>query len=369
MNIKIFQNIGSKIYHNNNFYSNIESDMNITWKYKNIYKDRNDIKYMNLYTLGKDIDMYIPDKHIASYQNLKNNVIANMRSFYEVGANFTDLSKYLEYLPSNTLMPFLQIREEALLNIYQTIKRPINYDFYLALEKVLADILKYKIFYVGSESYKNYVNYKQFGTRTYRLKTTKSSFPILSYPRNLRHLIKPRNDMFLELDFNAFECRVLLAATHKQQPISDLHLFHEKILRTPRKEAKNLVYSWLYDFMSDKPQGQILGQIYERETILNLFWHGQEIENLFQEYIQVYDKNQAFNNWVQSSASGIFLRQVVKIHELLKNMKSKIAFLLHDAIVIDLTDFERNRIKDIVHVFENTCFGHFKANTDLRSHL
>ena len=65
------------------------------------------------------------------------------------------------------------------------------------------------------------------------------------------------------------------------------------------------------------------------------------------------------NYLVQSTASDIFLRQAIKVHDLLKTKKSFISFMIHDSLVIDLCEEERNLILPIVQNFSRTNFGDF----------
>jgi DNA polymerase I-like protein with 3'-5' exonuclease and polymerase domains len=65
---------------------------------------------------------------------------------------------------------------------------------------------------------------------------------------------------------------------------------------------------------------------------------------------------------VQSTASDIFLRQAIKICDLLKEKKSFISFMIHDSLVIDFCEGERDMILPIVQNFSRTNFGDFLAN-------
>ena len=45
-----------------------------------------------------------------------------------------------------------------------------------------------------------------------------------------------------------------------------------------------------------------------------------------------------------------------------KGLKTNVAFLIHDSIVLDVPLEEKARIKEIVQIFENTKLGKFKVN-------
>mgnify|MGYP007000094991 len=54
-----------------------------------------------------------------------------------------------------------------------------------------------------------YVDYDIFGTVTGRMTTKRGSFPALNLKRELKKHVRPNNDVFLELDFNAAEIRTM----------------------------------------------------------------------------------------------------------------------------------------------------------------
>ena len=63
-----------------------------------------------------------------------------------------------------------------------------------------------------------YIKYNIFGTKTGRLTTKPNSFPILTLKKEYRSILKPNNDLFVELDYNAAELRVLLTLMNVEQP-------------------------------------------------------------------------------------------------------------------------------------------------------
>ena len=69
--------------------------------------------------------------------------------------------------------------------------------------------------------------------------------------KEFRSIVKPKNDYFLELDFNAAEVRTLLSLAGSKQPHIDIHAWNlaqgmgENV--ESREDAKKAFFSWLYD--------------------------------------------------------------------------------------------------------------------------
>ena len=74
-----------------------------------------------------------------------------------------------------------------------------------------------------------------------------------------------------------------------------------------------------------------------------MYWDGQVVKTMFGREIEA-DRSHALNYIIQSTTADLVLRQVVKIHDMLRDKKSFIAFTIHDNIVLDMTDEERYNI-------------------------
>ena len=74
------------------------------------------------------------------------------------------------------------------------------------------------------------------------------------------------------------------------------------------------------------------------------------------------DKHHALNYLIQSTTSDVVLSRAFKIANKLKDKKSFISFTLHDSIVIDFEDSERELIGEMLSIFSDTPFGKFKVN-------
>ena len=67
---------------------------------------------------------------------------------------------------------------------------------------------------------------------------------------------------------------------------------------------------------------------------------------------------------VQSVAADLALEQATKVWALLKKNKAKssVAFIVHDALVIDFDLADRELFKEVQEIFSLTRFGKFPVN-------
>ena len=208
---------------------------------------------------------------------------------------------------------------------------------------------------------KRIIDYDVLGSRTGRLTNKSGSIPILTLKKELRSIIEPQNDLFAEFDYNAAEARVLLALCGVEQPQDDIHDWNiQNVFRGlgTREEAKVRLFSWLYNPNSDD---HLLNRTYDRKKVLKKYYDGKAVKNIFGREIESDDFH-ALNYLIQSTCADLVLEQAVKLDNLLKNKKSKIAFIVHDSIVVDVTKEDFNMMTTMLNCFADTRLGKFKVN-------
>jgi len=207
--------------------------------------------------------------------------------------------------------------------------------------------------------------YITFWDKTGRLTTKPNSFPILTLKSNYKDLVVPNNDWLLELDFNSAELRTLLSLAGHEQPKEDIHMWNrENIFKDDslsRQEAKTKIFAWLYNSTSQMPEAE---KIYDREKIKNEYFDGSNVKTLFDRKIQA-DNHHSLSYIIQSTTSDLLLRQMIKIHDFLKDKKSYVAFCVHDSIVIDLSKEDRSSLEELISLFRDTDLGEFKVNASV----
>ena len=354
------------------------AELTKTWKHTNHFQNSNSIEYAQLFCDGRGLDDVCPPRLKERWTALNKRMKAFLRSFREAKISLQD-NCFFDLVPEATLVEFLNMKNEITEHVLENHEKPQNYDFLLLLSQLTGEIGQRKLnlnqklkrsdlsldkmrrFNNKFSKIQPYVKYNIFGTKTGRLTTTKGFFPILNFDKDFRHIIEPTNDLFLELDFNATELRVLLALLSKEQPSDDLHEWNaEHIYRglQSREEAKKRIFAWLYN---PESRDHLSGRFYDRDKLKAKYYKDGKVVNPYGREIDS-DAHHAVNYLIQSTASDLFLRQAVKIYDFLKDKKSFISFMIHDSMIIDMSVEDKKYIGEIVGKFQQTEFGNFKTN-------
>ena len=383
----LFQTLDNKhkcigVYYDGNLYFDDEFPAGIskTWSYSSSLRNR-EIRYGYLQCGGESLDSVCPSGIKDDWDKINNKLKAFMRSIHLAKVSLDDICFY-DVVPEKFLLEYCEIKNRITKHVFENFLPPKNLRFLTLLTKVIEDIDQQKLnididefkpFLAQREARKwrkkvqnisPYVRYDIFGTKTGRLTTKKYSFPILTFPKRYRSIIKPNNDLFVELDYNGAELRTLLALSDKKQPAIDIHewnrrfLFENKVLS--RQEVKNSIFAWLYN-SKEHSNEKMLRKMYDKDKVLNEYWDGKMVRTCFNREIPA-DKHHALNYIIQSTCADLILQKMIKIYDILKDRKSNISFCIHDSIVIDLHKDDKHLMKDIVDEFTNTRFGKFKSN-------
>ena len=358
------------------YYGKIPEGITKTWAYSPFLSDR-EVEYANLYCGGSSLEDVVPTAYADRWELIQNKLKAYFRSFNEAKVDLNE-NCFFDLVPERFLLEFCEIKNKITETVLQNYEKPEDYEFMLNLTKVVESMkskklnidvsnIKTRLFEFKARQWKDkvvkgspYISYDIYGTKTGRMTTKKNSFPILTLPKEYRSVIKPTNDWFVELDFNAAELRTLLSLAGREQPEGDIHNWNiENIFKEnmSREKAKKSIFAWLYNPSMKHPAEKV----YNRTSVLDKHWDGDKIQTIYGREIEA-DKHHALNYVIQSTTSDLFLRRMIDVHEILKNKKSHIAFCVHDSLVIDLDNEEKDMIPEIKKIFSDTELGNFKVN-------
>ena len=351
-------------------FDSIPQGLTRTWKYTGSITDPS-VEYAWLYANGARLEQVCPEDLQERLTAAQKRFRAYRKSF-EIGKIDLREHCFFDLVPESFLMEFCEIKNQVTEHVFENYEKPLNYNLLSDFEKLLHKIRYQNLnlnkegcrqLYVSSvgrrkanELMKNnyFIDYNLFGTVTGRLTTRPKSFPILTLKKEFRKLIKPHNDWLISLDYNGAEVRTLLHLSGHQQPKVDIHEWNVKHLfdnEVDRDTAKTLFFGWLYNPESDAIQTKY----YNREKVLDKWYDGGYINTPFKRKIKV-DERRALNYLIQSTTSDRVLERAVKIDEFLQNKKSFISHIVHDEIVIDLSDEDRDELPWIKQIFENDNF-------------
>ena len=352
-----------------------------TWSISQYLKDMS-IEYAYLYCQASLSDA-CPEHLRDELNQVMNSLKAFMISMKEAKVDLDEHCFY-DLTPDSFLVDFCEIKNKISQHVFDNYERPKNYDFLdkllfitqeISLEKLCLDFSRFKND-CADFAFRNklksvraarpYVQYNIFGSKTGRMTTRPNSFPILTLNKDFRKAILPNNDKFVELDFNAFELRILLYLLDREQPNVDIHEWNIKNVyggRPTREKAKKRIFAWLYNLESNDYLSE---RTYNREEILEKYWDGTKITNPFGRTIEC-DRFHAISYLVQSTAVDIVLRQMIKLHDLLKDKKSYIAFTIHDSVVIDMAEEDMSLLPELKREFSTFRDTQFLTNVSIGS--
>ncbi len=294
-----------------------------TWKYSESLRDYSHLEFAWLYVEGKPLSSVCPDSIKAQWESACCKLEAYKKSLSTAKVSLTE-NCIFDVIPKKFLLNYLYLKNEITRSVFDKYSKPRNYDHLLGTHKMIEEIRfqtvnvdrravrmksfkkKVRTFAKDLNKKGSSIRYNLFGTKTGRLTTERGSFPILTLDKDLREFIKPNNDAFLEIDFNAAELRTLLALSGKEQPNEDIHDWNIKnIFRTSmtREEAKKRVFSWLYNPDTKDPN---LNQVYDRASIKREYWDGSSVTTPFHRKIES-DEHHSINYVLQSTTSDVCL--------------------------------------------------------------
>ena len=383
----LFQTLDNKnkcvgVYYDGNLYFNDEFPKGIseTWSYSSSLGDR-EVRYGHLQCGGKSLDSVCPSDIKDDWDKINSKLKAFMRSIHLAKVSLDDNCFY-DLVPEKFLLEFCEIKNRITKHVFENFLPPKNLRFLTLLTKVVEDINQQKLnIDIGEfkpflaehkarqwrkkiENISPYIKYDIFGTKTGRLTTKKYSFPILTFPKKYRSILKPNNNLFVELDYNGAELRTLLALSDKNQPSMDIHEWNRRYLpedkTLSRQQIKNSIFAWLYN-SKKHPNEKTLRAMYDKDKVLHDYWDGETVKTCFNREVPA-DEHHALNYIIQSTCADLILQKMIKIYDILEGKKSHIAFCVHDSIVIDLHADDKHLMKDIIDEFSNTRFGKFRTS-------
>jgi hypothetical protein len=350
-----------------------------TWRYSASIADPS-VEYAWIRAVGRPIADCCPEELKEELGAAQRKMKAYLKSFAIAKVNMADHCVF-DLIPHDFLVRFCEIKNKITEHVFETHEAPPNYEHLNGVYKLLHKI-RYQKLNLNSEdckqlfyssmnrqkiqelmkSYKT-IDYNMFGTVTGRLTTHPGSFPMLTLKKELRRIIKPHNDLMMSLDYNGAEIRTLLELCDREQPEYDIHEWNiQNIINDldmTREEAKLYFFAWLYN-----PESiDIESDYYDRKKVLDKHYVDGYIHTPYGRKIKV-EQRKALNYLIQSTTADRVLAKAVLIDKMLEGKKSFISHIVHDEIVIDYADEDRDMVVGIRDIFEDGYVANIKAGKD-----
>ncbi|HAI19246.1 MAG TPA: hypothetical protein DCM10_15195, partial [Xanthomarina gelatinilytica] len=200
-----------------------------TWSYSAFLEHRS-VEYAKIYCGGQTLDKVCPEPLRERWERVSNKLKAFIKSFTTSRVSLNE-SCFFDLVPSKFLLEYCYVKDLICKHVFDTYERPPNYDYMVELTKVIEQVrnskltlnrknlslykTKHRKFIQKLNQLQPYCNFNIWGTKTGRLTTHPHSFPILTLDRELRGVVVPKNDYFIELDYNAAELRTLISLQGK----------------------------------------------------------------------------------------------------------------------------------------------------------
>lgn len=241
--------------------------------------------------------------------------------------------------------------------------------------------------------------YKQTLTRTGRLSSVEPNLQNIptrdELGRNVKKAFLPTNDLFLSADYSQIELRILAHISQSTDLIKafvngdDIHTFvasdlfnksYDEVTKNERRIAKSVIFGIVYGIsgfglgenigVSPKEAKKFIEKYYELYPgvkeymdliikdaynsgyVRTLFNRKRNIDELFNSNFMIRQGGEriALNTPIQGTSADIIKMAMIKIDELFtkNNIKSKMILQIHDELVFDVIESEKEKVVSIV---------------------
>ena len=362
------------------FFEDLPKTLTQTWSFSPSI-DRDGIEFAKIFINGKTLSCICPEHLKQDYEKANSKMLSFYKSFVAAKVSLEEHCFY-DLVPKRHLLEYFSIKSQICEWIFENYQKPANHDFLVKVSRMISDISfqKFKIDkaelnrYLAEERVRSFrkkvsnedqrVVYDAFGTVTGRLTVTRDSFPILTLDKKFRNIVKPKNDWLVEIDYNAAELRTLMGLSGNMQPKEDLHQWNvENIYNNEitREQAKERFFAWLYNPESIDKSAE---KFYSRNELVKKYYSDGAVRTPMGRNIEV-DPRRALNYLIQSTSSDIFLNNSYEVWKMLEGRSSEIRFLVHDSILLDLSDEDREHLPKIIDKFSQTPLGAYKVGVSI----
>ena len=311
--------------------------------------------------------------------NLYLSAKSTIETYSKVYAGIDAKTLFTSLIPEGIILQYGRGLADLTQAIFEKRTKPNNYSFLLDERDLVEGIWNQELNLLSPPQDKKIlprVMYDMYKGVTGRLNHAPRSFPILSLARERRGMVAPSNDLFVEYDMQSADFRTFLYLfSENPEKFQDKQDLYEDIPGSSRAEKKQKVFQTIYATHENAflkrhdvfPKA--LDRIFKEDE--NYVW----VHSPFGREIRI-DKSKGslehliVSYLIQSVTNDIMIQKAVEVKKMLKDTKSRIAFLIHDCFVVDFAkeDYDRFGLdirNAIQYCDQGRFFWHEKAGKTL----
>jgi hypothetical protein len=195
------------------------------------------------------------------------------------------------------------------------------------------------------------------------------NYAALNKENGSRKSFIPQNEKFIEIDITAYHPTISSHLVDFEFPDSDIHSSFATMYGVDRDKAKELTFKQLYGgVFKEYRELPFFRRIQSYiDNTWQTFQKTGEIETeisgykYYRDSLENMNPQKLFNYILQNYETSQNILILWDILSILRGKKSKLVLYTYDSFLIDLSDEEKDLVKDVQKIFEN-----YKLNTKIK---
>ena len=337
-------------------------------------------KFNKLYCRDKkELLHYFPLKSLWDISLPPNTYIRPTTQTHEIFYN-----KHKDNREINIIIPIVkhyEICERTYNDLQVNIGKNTNYDtFFNSKTSLVFNAIERNGIRVHKPTFEKYFHpidgefvYSQYNLKTLTTRPSNRfngvNYAALNKENGSRKSFIPQNEKFIEIDITAYHPTISSHLVDFEFPDSDIHSSFATMYGVDRDKAKELTFKQLYGGVFKEYRE--LPFFKRIQSYINNTWQTFQKEGEIETEISGYkyyrdslenmNPQKLFNYILQNYETSQNILILWDILSILRGKKSKLVLYTYDSFLIDLSDSEKDLVKDVQKIFEN-----YKLNTKIK---
>ncbi len=337
-------------------------------------------KFNKLYCRDKkELLHYFPLKSLWDISLPPNTYIRPTTQTHEIFYN-----KHKDNREINIIIPIVkhyEICERTYNDLQVNIGKNTNYDtFFNSKTSLVFNSIERNGIRVHKPTFEEYFHpidseftYSQYNLKTLTTRPSNRfngvNYAALNKENGSRKSFIPQNEKFIEIDITAYHPTISSHLVDFDFPDSDIHSSFATMYGVDRDKAKELTFKQLYGgVFKEYRELPFFRRIQSYiDNTWQTFQKTGEIETeisgykYYRDSLENMNPQKLFNYILQNYETSQNILILWDILSILRGKKSKLVLYTYDSFLIDLSDSEKDLIKDVQKIFEN-----YKLNTKIK---